>query len=212
MGMRQVVAGIALLVGLAGCATDPGNGLRYSDGSYYSPGEEGGGDYYVGRDYDNRRYGDPFFDDFGWLSVGGPWYGGWYGSPFYGYGGYCSVRYRYCPRGGWIDPFPRYDFQIYFGDPWRGGYGGYDHWRPPVRRPSRPPTTRPGEVTNPTEPRPRERAPDRSPETREERPWREPATHDERSDRDDRTSAPRERRGGTTRRDAAPRPVKKDGM
>ena len=83
MGSGLKWVGIAFAAALAGCATDPGNGLRYEDGSYYSPGSEGRGDYYVGRQYDNVRYvGDPFFDDFFWLYDGGPWYGGWYGSPF----------------------------------------------------------------------------------------------------------------------------------
>ena len=142
MGIRQVAASIILATGLAGCATDPGYGLRYSDGGYYSPVDAGHGDYYVGRAYDRPRVvGDPFFDEFGWLYPAGPGYGGWYGSPFYGYGGYCSVRYRYCPRG-WAEPFPRYGFRIYSGDPWYGGYRDDRRWRPPHRRDARPPSDR----------------------------------------------------------------------
>jgi hypothetical protein len=209
MGIAQSAAGIVLVAGLAGCATDPGNGLRYADGSYYSPVGEGRGDYYVGREVQRHYYGDPFFDEFFWLHSGGPWYGGWYGSPFYGYGGYCSVRYRYCPRG-WADPFPRYDFSLYFGDPWNwhggyGSYGGYDPWRRPPPRP-RPRPTQPrdsddGDVSD--APRPAERPPPR----RAPRPPRDPMAED-RDDGD--VSAPRRSRGGAPRREDPPPPPRSE--
>ncbi len=142
----------ALALGLGGCATDPGmNGLVYQDGGYYAPARDGYGDYYVARDQsDDWAYDggyDPFYDPFyGPLYdpfVFGPnWYGGG--------GGYCSVRYRYCPAG-WYDDFG----SAYYGgggfgtglwlsfggwggfhDPW-GYRGGSIAWRPPQHR--RPP-------------------------------------------------------------------------
>lgn len=206
-GIRRMATGLVLAMGLAGCATDPGNGLVYEDGSYYSPVGEGQGDYYVGRAYDRVRYvGDPFFDEFDWLYGGGPWYGGWYGSPFYGYGGYCSVRYRFCPRGGWADPFPRYDFGLYFGDPWARDYDRGDRWRDGVRRPWRPPATR-------LDPRdPRAQAPWPRPDAGQvpvQRQARPPRADDE----DPFGNRGRARRGGGVRRDEPPPPrqVDKDG-
>lgn len=193
MGLRHAAV-LALAAGLAGCATDPG-GLRYSDGSYYAG--EGGGDYYVGREYNNRRYAyDPFFDPgFDWLTYGGPWHGGWYGSPFYGYGGYCSVRYRYCPRG-WADPFPRYDFHLYFDHP---RYGGYDPrpWNPPRRRP--PPARAPAPDSD--EPRWRD---DREAQPREgvRRPPRDPMA----DDWPDASDRPARARRSAPPRDAKPPP------
>ena len=203
MGIRAIAASLVLATGLAGCATDPGAGLRYADGSYYAMPGDGRGDYYVGRDYANMRYrGDPFFDDFAWLYYGGSRFDSWYGSPFYGYGGYCSVRYRYCPRGGWADPFPRYDFRLRFGDPWYG-YRGHDRWRPPSRRTSRPPTADTDAASNP--PIPRQRAWPRREERRPGRPVR-----DVEEDRGtDRSSAPQGRRAGMEVRRPAPR--RKDG-
>ena len=175
MRLRHAVF-LAMATGLAGCATDP-HGLRYSDGNYYSG--AGGGDYFVGRDYDHRRHAyDPFFDPrFGWLYHDGPWHGGWYGgSPFPGYG-YCSVRYRYCPRG-WADPFPRYDVWLYFDQPW---YRDRDpRWRPPRRQ-------------APDAPRrePIRHAP------------RDPMTEDGPDARGD--ASPRARRGTSSRRDGPPK-------
>ena len=198
-GIRRMAASVVVATGLAGCATDPCNGMVYQDGSYYSPVGEGQGDYYVGRADDRTRYlGDPFFDEFDWLYGGGPWVGGWYGSPFYGYGGYCSVRYRHCPRGGWADPFPRYDFSLYFGDPWSRRHDRGDRWSDGPRHPWRPPTSR-------VEPRDPREADARPPA---QRPLREP-----RLDEDDPFGRGRARRGGGIRREeASPRPrVQQDG-
>lgn len=209
----RIVAGIVLAAGLGACATAP-DGLSYADGSYYAAAGEGRGDYYVGRSYDNVRYvGDPFFDDFLWLYDGGPWVGGWYGSPFYGYGGYCSVRYRYCPPGGWgwADPFPRYDFQLYFGDPWRDGHRWrdpwydarpYDRWRPPSR-PRHAPAPRADGNTPPPSPPPQARPP-RDPDQRPPRRVRDPMS----DDGDD--PFPRARRAAAPRRDPPPAPRAKD--
>lgn len=225
-GRRQlgrILAGLVLATGLGGCATAP-DGLTYADGSYYSAASEGRGDYYVGRSYDSVRYvGDPFFDDFLWLYDGGPWYGGWYGSPFYGYGGYCSVRYRYCPPGGWgwADPFPRYDFQLYFGDPWRYGHGWrdpwydarpYDRWRSPPSRPRNAPPPRGDNEASPPDGTPDARPPrppeQRAPEPRPPRRVRDPMSND--GDE----PFPRARRAAPPRRDPpppAPRAGNEDG-
>jgi hypothetical protein len=206
MGLRHAVV-LAMATGLAGCATDP-YGMRYSDGSYYAG--EGGGDYYVGRAYDNRRYAyDPFFDPrFDWLFYGGPAYGAWYGSPFHGYDGYCSVRYRYCPRR-WADPFPRYDFHLYFDDPW---YRGYDpRWHPPRRRP--PPAQAPapdGELPDwrdDRDDRDDRDARGQPPPERARRSPRGPMVED-RPDAGD-ARAPRARRGPAPRREPPP-PRKED--
>lgn len=215
-GIGRIAAGLVLAVGLGACATSP-EGLRYADGSYYAPAGEGRGDYYVGRAYDNVRYlGDPFFDDFLWPYDGGPWYGGWYGSPFYGHGGYCSVRYRYCPPGGWgwNDPFPRYGFGLYFGDPWyerRWDERWYDarprdRWRPPPRPRNAPPSR--GDTDADPRDVPPDAIPPRPPEQRTPRRVRDPMSND-----GDEPS-PRARRTAPARRDPpppAPRAKDQDG-
>jgi hypothetical protein len=146
MIFRQALAVLFLALGLGACATYPNYGVRYEDGSYYSPADEGQGDYYYAPEPRYERY---YYDDYDWF-FGSPFYGpghfgGWYGSPFYRYDGYCSVRYRYCPRSGYYDSFPRFGLSLQFGDPWyydryRRGYG--DRWAPPPRR-SRPPPAQP---------------------------------------------------------------------
>ena len=201
-GIGRILAGLAVALGLGACATSP-DGLRYADGSYYSSAGEGRGDYYVGRSYDSVRYlGDPFFDDFLW-PYGSPWYGGWHGAPF---DGYCSVRYRYCPGlgWGWADPFPRYGFELYFGDSW--GYGHrwrdpwydarpYDRWRPPPRRSA--PAPRSDAQPAPDAPQ-NNWPPPRQPDQRPPRRVRDPMSNDG----DEPT--PRSRRAAPPRRDPPP--------
>lgn len=138
MNFRHALIAITLATGLGACASTPDYGLRYQDGSYYSPASEGRGDYYVGADYRRSYYAYDEFDLFF-----GRGYGGWYGSPFYGYGGYCSVRYRYCPRWAWGSgfgaPFGETGFQLYFGSPWDPYWGRGDYPYPyPYSYPRRP--------------------------------------------------------------------------
>jgi hypothetical protein len=99
----------ALAVGLGGCASMSSNyqsDAVYRDGSYYSPADAGYGDYYYAPE---PRY-DYYYD-----------HSYFFGSPFYTFGGYCSMRYRYCPPF-WYDPFLSFDgFGFY--SPW---YGWYD--------------------------------------------------------------------------------------
>lgn len=217
-GVGRIVAGFVLAAGLGACASAP-EGLRHGDGSYYAGAGDGRGDYYVGRSYDNVRYvGDPFFDDFYWLHGGGGWYDGWYGSPFYGYGGYCSVRYRYCPPGGWgwADPFPRYDFQLFFGDPWRhharrsrdGWYDARPHerWRP---RPRTAPA--PGDDADARDPvAPRDTRPPRRAEERTSRRPRD-ATSMEGDEPPPRYPRAAPSRREAPRREPPPRSEEKDG-
>jgi hypothetical protein len=101
MKHRHAAIALALAVGLSGCAsysTGYRSDVVYRDGSYYSPGDASHGDYYYAPEpaYDYYDYyGQDFF----------------YGSPLYGYGGFCSVRYRYCPPFGY-GPFPGYGFGL----------------------------------------------------------------------------------------------------
>ncbi len=146
MKFRQLVFAISLVAGLGACASSPDYGMRYQDGSYYSPAAEGRGDYYVGAETRRSYY---YSDDYD-LFFGSGY--GWYDSPFYSYGGYCSVRYRYCPRwawgGGYGAPYGETGFQIYFGSPWDPYWGydrdrywnrGYDRSYPPRRPRAAPP-------------------------------------------------------------------------
>lgn len=118
----------ALGLGVGACATGPSyyDGMVYQDGDYYAPAASGYGDYYLGQEtyaggYYGGYFGDPFFAPYG------------YGAPYgwSGFGGYCSVRYRYCPPIGFMDPWNRFDLWIGSGwgwyDPrWNDGwYGGY---------------------------------------------------------------------------------------
>ena len=131
MNYRQALLAIFLATGLGACATTSDYGLSYEDGSYYSAAAQGRGDYYVGAEPQRSYY---YYDDFDTFFGSGY---GWYGSPFYSYGGYCSARYRYCPRwawgGGWGDGYygsgsgyGETGFQIYFGSPWDPYWGrGY---------------------------------------------------------------------------------------
>ena len=139
MNYRQALIAITLACGLGACATTSDYGLSYQDGGYYSPAAEGQGDYYVGADYQRSYY---VYDDYDLFF--GSRFGGWYDSPFYSYGGYCSARYRYCPRwawgGGFGAPYAETGFQIYFGSPW-DPYWGRDYYpRRPYRGPRPPPT------------------------------------------------------------------------
>lgn len=138
MDYRNALIAAALALGLAGCASySSGYGTEavYRDGSYYSPSDAGYGDYYYApepRDYYYDYYGqDPF-----------------YGSPLYGYGGYCSVRYRYCPPfgygrfpdSGWYAPYGAgfgYGFG-YYPAPYYGGYRQRSHDRDRRRAAPRP--------------------------------------------------------------------------
>lgn len=154
----------ALALGLGGCASDPGmGGMVYRDGGYYAPARDGYGDYYLAPDYSDDwaydGYYDPFYDPFY-----GPFYDpfvfgpNWYG----GGGGYCSVRYRYCPAG-WYDGFGSgyYGFVPFGTGLWLsfGGRGGYYDpwgyrdqpyaWRPP-HHPQ--PTPAPGAQSPPWRP------------------------------------------------------------
>jgi hypothetical protein len=137
MNYRQALIAVTLASGLGACATTTDYGLSYQGGSYYSPAAEGRGDYYVGPDFQRSYY---LYDDYDLFF--GRSFGGWYDSPFYSYGGYCSVRYRYCPRwawgGGFGSPYGETGFQIYFGSPW-DPYWGRDYY---PRRPYR--SGRPG--------------------------------------------------------------------
>lgn len=136
MNYRQALIAITLAGGLGACASSPDYGLRYQDGSYYSPAGEGRGDYYVGVEPQRSYY---LYDDFDLFFDGGY---GWYGSPFYSHGGYCSVRYRYCPRWAWGSgygsPYGETGFQLYFGSP-RDPYWGRDYYPPPPYRHGRRP-------------------------------------------------------------------------
>ena len=138
---------LVLALGLGACATYYDEGVRYEDGSYYSPGEGGRGDYYYAPEPSYNRY---YYDEFDRFFFDSSYYGhgsfggGFYGSPSYSYGGYCSARYRYCPPFGYydpfFDPFPRFGLQISFGNRWYypydDGYGyDYRHRAPPRRRP-----------------------------------------------------------------------------
>jgi hypothetical protein len=148
MNMKLATVVAALALGLGGCASDPGmGGMVYRDGGYYAPVRDGYGDYYVAPEYSDDWAGyDPFYGPFYDPFVFGPnWYGGG--------GGYCSVRYRYCPTGwyGYGSPFSSgfgtslwLDFgtRAYYNpwgyyEPW--GYSQPFHaWRPPHRRPTPP--------------------------------------------------------------------------
>jgi hypothetical protein len=127
MNYRQALIAITLASGLGACATTSDYGLSYQDGGYYSAASEGQGDYYVGADYQRSYY---VYDDYDMFF--GSSFGGWYDSPFYSYGGYCSVRYRYCPRwawgGGYGSPYGETGFQIYFGSPWDPYWGQDPYW------------------------------------------------------------------------------------
>ena len=75
---------LALALGLGACATYYDDGVRYQDGSYYSPGDGGRGDYYYAPEpsYDHYYYDefDRFFFDSSYYGFGS--FGrGWYGSP-----------------------------------------------------------------------------------------------------------------------------------
>lgn len=118
MKFRQALAILVLTSGVGACATYYSDGVQYDDGSYYSPADEGEGDYYFApqpRYYHHYDYHYDWF--FGWPYYHGP-YGSWYGSPFYRYDGYCSVGYRYCPSNGYYDSFPYFGLTIQFYDPW----------------------------------------------------------------------------------------------
>jgi hypothetical protein len=138
MNYRQALIAITLASGLGACATTSDYGLSYQDGSYYSPAAEGQGDYYIGADYQRSYY---VYDDYDLFF--GSSFGGWYDSPFYSYGGYCSVRYRYCPRWAWGSgfgaPYAETGFQIYFGSPWDPYWGQNYYPRRPYRSTQPPP-------------------------------------------------------------------------
>src|SRR3990167_1875455 len=184
---------LALSLGLGACATYYDDGVRYEDGSYYSPGDAGRGDYYYAPEPSYNRYYYDEFDRFFFVSSYygfGSFGGGWYGSPIYSYGGYCSVRYRYCPPFGYydpfFDPFPRFGLQISFGNRWYYpydyGYGHgyvYRHRAPPRRRPGNPATT-----PAPDAGAPRAEAPDQPwiPRPVDERPRRERPRRDPMAD------------------------------
>lgn len=129
MTIRNALAAVVLALAAAGCASFPDEGYsdRYQDGSYYSAGGDGYGDYYYAPE-PRPTYG--YYDSF--------FYGS---SAFGGFGGYCSVRYLRCPDygyGGFLDPYRRFGYLISFGD-----YGWYDpfwdpYGYPPPHRP-RPP-------------------------------------------------------------------------
>jgi hypothetical protein len=114
MHYRHALLAAAFALGLAGCASySPGyqSDVRYRDGSYYSPPDAGYGDYYYAPEPRDDYYYDYYGQDF------------FYGSPLYGYGGFCSVRYRYCPPFGY-SRFP--------GDGWYAPYGfGYGYYPAP---------------------------------------------------------------------------------
>ena len=178
---------LALALGLGACATYYDDGVRYQDGSYYSPGDDGRGDYYYAPEPSYNRY---YYDEFDHFFSDSSYYGfgsfgrSWYGSPIYSYGGYCSARYRYCPPFGHHDPFyapfPRFGLQISFGNSWYYpydygyGYGsGYGHgYRTP------PPRHRPGNPA--TSPAPDGRAPRAD---APDQPWLAPGDDRERRER-----------------------------
>ena len=123
MDRRNGLAIIALVLGLAGCASYPSNtrfDAGYQDGSYYSPADAGYGDYYYAPEPRNDYY--DYYDPSLYYR---------YGSRFDPFGGYCSARYRYCPPFGYspfIDPYGRFGFGVSFGggswyDPFWGRYG-----------------------------------------------------------------------------------------
>lgn len=118
MKFRQVLSFLVLAPALAACATQPANyrADAYQDGSYYSPGDDGVGDYYYAP--------EPSDDYYPWPAVHyGYSYGYGLGWPSYAFAGYCSLRYRYCPS--WFG----------FGYPF--GYGWYEPFRGAHHRPIR---------------------------------------------------------------------------
>ena len=119
MNYRQSLLAASLLLGLAGCASYSSSyqsDVVYRDGSYYLPADEGYGDYYYA-----PEPRDDYYD--------------YYGQDFFYGGGYCSVRYSYCPPF-WYSQFlaPPFGYIITSGDngwydPWGGGFG-YGYYYP----------------------------------------------------------------------------------
>lgn len=109
MQCRFILAALATVGGLAGCVSTSSyreSEVVYRDGSYYSPANEGQGDYYYAPtpDYDDSYYGYGYgYPDYRYfLGPIGLW----------GYDSSCSARFRHC------------------GPSWYGSYGpGYStHW------------------------------------------------------------------------------------
>lgn len=128
MNYRHASAVIALALGLAGCAgtsSSTRSDVRYEDGSYYSPVDDGNGDYYYAPEprYDNYDYYNHSFfygPPFGYSPFFDPYQGFGFSIFFGGYGS--NGNY------GWYDPFwgrPGY----HHGAPYDGHR--HDHARPP---------------------------------------------------------------------------------
>ena len=113
MNKTRLLLACALL--LSACAsTGTRDGMVLRDGSWYSPGGEGRGDYYTASP---RR--DPAYD---W-----PWD---YSVGLVPFGGYCPVRYRYC--------VPAWDSPIWYYGPYYGDPYGYPAWVYLYRSPRHP--------------------------------------------------------------------------
>jgi hypothetical protein len=98
--MNKTLLPLACALLLSACAsTGTRDGMVLRDGSWYSPGGDGRGDYYTAAP---RR--DPAYD---W-----PWD---YSVGLVPFGGYCPVRYRYCVSA-WDSPVWYYG--PYYGDPY----------------------------------------------------------------------------------------------
>ncbi len=170
----RLISTALLAATLAACASYPSDSYRgrvvYEDGSYYSPADDGYGDYYYAPE---REYG---YDYYGYDHYG-------YGYGYYdyryslgpigylGYDGFCSARYRSCApywyggyaywpsysrfgfslsygSGGWFDPWgygsPYYGFGYHTSPIYHGG--GWSNRPPrPQDRPPPPPSTPVGE-------------------------------------------------------------------
>ncbi len=114
MKFRQALSFLVVALALGACATQPPNyrAAVNQDGIYYSPGDDGVGDYYYAPE---QRA-----DYYPWPAVH---YGYGLGWPSYSFAGYCSLRYRYCPS--------------WFGFGYSIGYGWHDPFRGAYHRPIR---------------------------------------------------------------------------
>ena len=110
--MKRILLVAATTLLLGACASNGmRDGLVYRDGSWYSPGADGRGDYYTGVEHHH----DMAYDwPWAW-SVG-----------FVPYGGYCPAMYRYC-TAFWADPW--YGWGLYYPYPlaWQPGHRHRHH-------------------------------------------------------------------------------------
>jgi len=146
--MKKAMLAATLMV-LAGCASQAThNGMRWQDGSWYSPAHDGHGDYYTANP---RRPPEAYDVPWAW-SVG-----------FVPYGGFCPAAYRYC-TSFWADPW--------YSAAWNPWYYPFAYVPPRHRPMPRPPSF--ADVSRPSlDPRD-EPGPTQTPEPRdrpEHGPW-----------------------------------------